>query len=298
MNKNAEKLTKNYYFSSPDLPVSIRQVHGTNASHAYNFTGIPHYHDFAELVIITGGYGEQMIDDKRYPVRAGDVFVILDETVHSFPDYESLKITNVMFDRKLLTREERLLAHIPGYQVLFNLEPELRRTGREFSHKHHLSTALLAQVMELLQRIENEQRLQMPGFEAAVYADFIHLVILLSRSLDNNETPSDTVIQLGNLLSALSVDYASPWTLQKMAKLCSMSVNTLLRHFQLTMNKSPMQYLTSLRLEHACSLLLNTNKSISQIAAECGFSDSNYFAKKFRAVFGVAASDFRRKGTR
>ena len=42
------------------------------------------------------------------------------------------------------------------------------------------------------------------------------------------------------------------------------------------------EYIINVRIKHACELLLNTNKSITTIAFECGFNDSNYFGDAFR----------------
>lgn len=293
MKSIAKKITGNYYFSPSHLPIALKQVHGRELSHPYDYTAVPHCHDFAELIIITGGSGRQMISDREYIVQTGDVFVIIDDTIHSFTDYQALKITNIMFDSKLLAPYENLLARIPGYQILFCLEPELRRSNSEFQHKLHLSAAALTQVLKLLQNMEEEFSFKKTGYEAAVTAKFLDLVILLSRSFDEYTQEADDLVRLGNLLSILSTSFEKEWNLQKMAKYCSMSVNTLLRHFKRAMNQSPMQYLTQLRLEQACSNLLHTNKSISEIALKCGFSDSNYFAKKFRAVYRVSASEFR-----
>lgn len=295
MKSVVQKITGKYYFPSPALPIALKQVHGKSVTHPYDYTAIAHCHDFAELVIITGGRGRQMISEREYRVQTGDVFVILDDTVHSFPDYSALKITNIMFDCKLLEPYGRFLAGIPGYQILFCLEPELRRSNSEFQHKLHLSAVTMPQVLKSLQRMENELSGRSPGYEAAVIAAFLDLVIVLSRSLHEYTENSDEVVRLGNLLSLLSTNFADEWDLKKMARFCSMSVNTLLRHFKRTMNQSPIQYLMRLRLEQSCNHLLNTNKTISEIALQCGFKDSNYFAKKFRAVYGLSASEFRCK---
>mgnify|MGYP000312028858 CR=1 FL=1 len=50
--------------------------------------------------------------------------------------------------------------------------------------------------------------------------------------------------------------------------------------------------------QHACELLLNTNKSITTIAFECGFNDSNYFGDAFRRTKGVSPNKYRRNQER
>ncbi len=52
-----------------------------------------------------------------------------------------------------------------------------------------------------------------------------------------------------------------------------------------------------LKMEHARELLLNTNLSISEIVYSIGFSSRSYFSKKYKEVYGLLPSDFRKKIT-
>ena len=53
------------------------------------------------------------------------------------------------------------------------------------------------------------------------------------------------------------------------------------------------QYIISYRLKRAKKLLELTDKSVSEIADECGFTDASYFTKTFRTSFGMTPKDFR-----
>ena len=55
------------------------------------------------------------------------------------------------------------------------------------------------------------------------------------------------------------------------------------------------QYIISYRLKLSKSLLELTDKSTQQIAEECGFTDSSYFAKSFKSAFGITPKDYRNK---
>lgn len=54
-------------------------------------------------------------------------------------------------------------------------------------------------------------------------------------------------------------------------------------------------YLTDIRLEHARRLLLSTDKSITDIAGECGYSDYRVFTRLFRKSEGITPSQYRRE---
>ena len=58
-------------------------------------------------------------------------------------------------------------------------------------------------------------------------------------------------------------------------------------------NFSPVELLRDMRLQRARMLLASTEKSVSEIAYETGFSTPAYFTKCFRDAFGETPSDFR-----
>ncbi|MFW5829657.1 MAG: helix-turn-helix domain-containing protein, partial [Planctomycetota bacterium] len=60
----------------------------------------------------------------------------------------------------------------------------------------------------------------------------------------------------------------------------------------------PQRYIMRLRLEHACRLLAESRRSIQEIAAVTGFDDPLYFSRRFRALVGIAPSDYRRQSHR
>ncbi|MBE6381256.1 MAG: helix-turn-helix domain-containing protein [Lentisphaerae bacterium] len=293
MSDQAVKLPGKYYFTSPDLPLALKKVQGRNVTHAHDYTAQNHLHDFAELVIITNGSGTHEVNGRSYNVCAGDVFMLQDQTEHCFPDYRDLAITNVMFDIKLLSPLAEYLNQMPGFQVIFNIEPELR-SKQKFRNMLHLPANELLQVISLLAKLEFELENPLPGHKAASILCLQELVVALSRSFEHTPHPGYSFARLGSLLSLLEKHWNEKWSLNAMARTAGMSVNSLLRNFKEATGVSPLQYLTNLRLERARKMLLDTNKSISIIAFESGFEDSNYFSKKFHAHYGITPSAMRR----
>ena len=52
-------------------------------------------------------------------------------------------------------------------------------------------------------------------------------------------------------------------------------------------------YLNNYRLKQAVQLLMNSDKKVYEIADEVGFSDSAYFSKKFREVYGISPNSYK-----
>ena len=65
------------------------------------------------------------------------------------------------------------------------------------------------------------------------------------------------------------------------------------RLFQNSMGITPIEYLISVRLQNAQSLLMNTNKSILDIALETGFGSSSYFGKILRSHHRLTPAQYR-----
>ena len=56
-----------------------------------------------------------------------------------------------------------------------------------------------------------------------------------------------------------------------------------------------MAYLAQLRAEHAAVLLLHSDEPITGIGRAVGWPDQNYFARRFKAHYGLSATTYRKR---
>lgn len=80
----------------------------------------------------------------------------------------------------------------------------------------------------------------------------------------------------------------------EISKACYLSESHLYHMFQEYLGTSPVAYLNSLRIQKAMELLITTDKTIEEIAAELGFHSGYYFRKTFKSVTGVLPSKYRK----
>ena len=73
------------------------------------------------------------------------------------------------------------------------------------------------------------------------------------------------------------------------------SKSTLLTSFKRRFGVTVNSYVTDLRLELSCKLLNSGEKTVNEVATECGFSDQSYFSKVFSAKYGIPPSEYRHK---
>lgn len=86
------------------------------------------------------------------------------------------------------------------------------------------------------------------------------------------------------------------WTLNKMAEYCGLGTTQFSKYCQAITNSTPMNYLNQRRIKTAWDLLSSSqDKSITDIAFECGFSSIQYFSQVFRKHYKLSPTEFREK---
>ena len=65
-------------------------------------------------------------------------------------------------------------------------------------------------------------------------------------------------------------------------------------HFKKITGKTPTEFLTKIRIHHACYLIdiYRNSMSLSQIAEKCGYTDYIYFSRKFKQIKGISPQKY------
>ena len=254
-----------------------------------------HGHLFSELVVILNGSGKHVTKAESYPICRGDIFVLNGHASHAFEDVSRLELCNIMYDPDRLIQPHPDLYADPGYRALFVIEPLYRETS-QFKGKLQLMGADLDVVEALLGALEREQEARLPGYQSLLSAYFMQLVVLLSRYYSAAPgRPTQAILRLADALGYLEENYNRPLGLAELAARANLSKNQFIRVFRKAFGTTPIDYLVHRRLQKARELLENTSLSISQIAFDTGFTDSNYFSRRFRQETGKSPRDYRKQ---
>lgn len=286
------------YFGLDEFPVAVRRVRtdaGHTPSHPHDLTEIEHSHDFCELVIVTHGSAMHMLEGNPFPVTAGDVFLLQGRQRHYFFDRESLDLLNIMYDPEKIGLPENELRRMPGYCAMFMLEPAYRRQHR-FESRLHLGRVPLEHAVRIAEEMEQECDSDLPGREVALRAKLLELLVRLSRAYTNSETTeAHALLRVGSVIGALENDFSKHWKLDELLSIAHMSSSNLMRVFRKATGQTPIEYLVRLRIQRAMEMLRSTGLTITEIALEIGFNDSNYFTRQFRKATHEAPSTYRSK---
>ena len=278
---------KNYAHGG--FPVAFANSHG-NA----DFT--IHSHDFMELVIIFKGKGTHCIFDREYPIEEGDVFVIPPNVEHGYKNACTLSLFNIMFNLSSFPFIKQYdLQTLPGFHLLFEAEPNLRKS-HSFKSRLRLSKKTLKYAENHAIKIQRELEDQTKGFKLATLASFIDLLVFLSRCSPTTTSPEyQTVYRISEVISYLENNYSDDISLDYLGKIAFLSKRHLLRIFKNATGMTPIGYLLKLRINKACILLKNTQLTASQISNEVGFIDSNYFSRQFKKIMNISPIHYRYK---
>jgi AraC family L-rhamnose operon transcriptional activator RhaR/AraC family L-rhamnose operon regulatory protein RhaS len=117
----------------------------------------------------------------------------------------------------------------------------------------------------------------------------------LSRCHSRDEEPERRpLLKMGEVLSHIDKHYDELITIDALCEIADMSESSLARTFRDVVGRPPMDYVIRVRVGKAADLLRQSSLSITEVAFSCGFSDSNYFSRRFRSAMGQSPRDYRR----
>lgn len=95
---------------------------------------------------------------------------------------------------------------------------------------------------------------------------------------------------------AMDRAYAEPLDVRTLARIAHVSEAHFIRTFRAAFGETPNRYLQRRRVERAMFLLRATDRSVTDICMDVGFSSLGTFSRVFRDVVGEPPSAYRRRG--
>ena len=257
-----------------------------------------HLHEFLEIAIILSGEGVHVTGSLHHPIAAGDVLVISRRRPHGYERTCGLNLVNLLVREDALPRLARDLRFLPGFHALFTLE-SMRWSRENYASRLRLAPADLAQVGEWANRLEEET--QRPEQGGRVLAE-AYLVLIMGLLVQRYSRPGRLAALpeggMGRVLSWIESYLAEPLSVAQLAQQAGMSARSFHRHFRKATGWTPLQYLLRQRIARARDHLgTRPAQRIGELATQCGFDDSNYFSRVFRARTGMSPRRFSRQAS-
>jgi AraC-like DNA-binding protein len=253
-----------------------------------------HYHPEYQLTLVLRGQGKRFVGDDVSRFGAGDLVLTGPNLPHmwcssrapapsgrpheaiiiQFPDSifggRFLELPEMSVVRRLLERSAQGIRFADG--VRRRVAPRMVRMGRQ------RGLARLIELMEILRILSQapiDRVLSSKAFTPAVgFADRERIDRICRHIAEN---------------SARSIPLAQA------ASAAHMSVPAFTRFFKKCTGKTFVEYLTDLRVGTACRLLMETDRTVTQVCYAAGFTNLSNFNRRFRDLKGVAPREFRRQ---
>ena len=94
----------------------------------------------------------------------------------------------------------------------------------------------------------------------------------------------------------ISENLSEPFSIKKLSAAVGYSSSEIYKSFHKYHHCTVGDYVTKSRIEYSCGLLMETDMSVEEISARCGFSSAPYFSKKFKELMGISPVKYRKQG--
>ncbi len=238
-----------------------------------------HSHDFHELVIVRHGVGQHIINDIPTNLARNYICYVSPKDRHLYEQSDNLHLTNILFKKNCLT-----------YSPL--LKQVLPREDNDPS-AWYISTESMHKVQQLITQMNTE--VSQPSVEGRLMLEalFQQLVVELSRGRLDCSNAGAGENNILHIIDWIQNHYAAEINVKATAERFNVSSRTLSRRIKEMTNLSFNNYVHRVRINKAINLLQYSELSITDIAFQVGYKDSNYFSTKFKRFAKRTPSEFR-----
>ncbi len=110
---------------------------------------------------------------------------------------------------------------------------------------------------------------------------------------DSRSVNANSMDKLRCSLEYISENYTKPITVRQLAEMECLSESRYRALFTSVIKKSPLEYITEMRINTACRMLQNSRLSVLEIGEMVGYPDTRYFSRVFKKICGVTPSEYR-----
>ena len=269
--------------------------------HTKEFPLFMHSHDFYELNIITEGRGRHYIEGNNFAAKPGDVFAVPPHIKHGYWADGDMSIFHLLIGEYMFTKFHKELVQFPGVHLLFEAEPLIRRNIDKVSLFLHLNEE---QQRDFLPKMQDIVALAGARYEGAntifemrsicLICELAHFIADDYRSkYAGKDVHRESLYSIIPSTEYMNENFANHITLKDLAKRAMLSPASYMRYFKKLFGMTPIDYLIRLRVKHATEMLKNTEKSVAEIAQDCGFFDSSHLLRTFKQEMGITPSEYK-----
>ena len=251
-----------------------------------------HWHSELEIAYITeGNKTMHIVDGHQIEDTCGKAVIVNSDSIHNIiADYTDVEPGNIAATVLIISRSF-LKENIPGYEEMYFIPDS--DSGNEEIGSVMQKLSKYGNDLEGIKHMEGYDYLYVKG----LVFEIIHYLMKYRLAWRRDEFPINKAKNLERIKGAISYienHYDEQLSQEKIAKKFYFSSGYFSRIFHKAMNMTFVEYVSKCRVRQARFLLISTDKSVLDIAMECGFSDSRRFILAFKKEYGITPLQYRK----
>ena len=258
-----------------------------NKSHS----GTTHIHKELQIFVVTCGSEVCIVKDVVVKCNKYDILLIGADVPHSSHFYKENKnegkVIILKFPMDIFPEK---ISELPDYKNIANILKQ-SQNGLLFQDKE-----LGKEVLKILSEMESTKR-------TFRINQLFTILDILEQSKEKTfvcktaaeESTNFKKDSIQRVYDYLHTNMTQEITLEQVAQHANMSVSALCRIFKTRTSTTIFEFLTKIRLDNVCKLLICTNLPITEIAYQSGFNSIGYFNRLFKGNFDISPSQYRKK---
>lgn len=266
--------TRKYTLESEIKNDEIKLLFISSSKFENDWPSFPHSHHFTEIFFIKSGAGYLQIEGKNVPIHSNDLILIRSCSQHT--EFS-----------------------IPGNPMeYYVIGVDGLKFGQDDSKNYNILkySSNATTILEIFENIFLETKNKQSGYAEICHHYLSILILHIYRKMHISFDASVKQTQSRECHVAkeyIEAHFNEKITLDMLAEICCLTKFYLSHRFSDIYGKSPMTYLTEIRISAAKDLLITTNHSIEEIADTTGFSSGSYFSQTFQKICHISPQKFR-----
>ena len=258
------------------LPFKVFLFEGGNG----NYVREKHWHTSIEIFAVMEGHLEFFMNKEEYPLKAGEQLIINSNEIHSIHAAE---------------RNKTVVLQIPLKQF------ENYFTAQRFIRFRSQDAEADGKLASLIKKLYKVYTARDTGYEFGTMSLFYEIMYMLVKNYRLTEAHEKEIRHsrkldtLSKITTYMREHYKEDLKLSDLAATFGYSDAYLSRMFQKYAKINYKTYLQDIRMAYAYRDLMNTDRTISQIALDNGFCSSRGFSGEFQKRYGILPSEMRKE---
>ena len=250
-----------------------------------NFDPIWHFHPEYQLFIVLKGRGTRFIGDHVKHFKEGDITLTGTNLPHMWrSDNEGYAVEENLWSEGIVVyfHDDFIGQSLLQKEEMIKLRQLFQKSLRGLDVTGRTADTVRGMINNLIYLEGMESVLELFKILHCL-ANTTESTILASPGYTNSLKEGDTE-RMNNVHAYVMKNFRDKIELGTVASLANMTPTSFSRYFKIHANKTFSEFLSEIRIGHACKLLIENKMNIGQACYESGFQTLSNFNKQFKAI--------------